>query len=347
VSKNQLFEGGAALALLLLTPPAWAYHKVEGADFEKRYLACESLHRDRAKSDRLPLASACLRPLVAEAKAERTQAELSYRLAEWREEAGDAALARESFLSLAHRFPRQRLAARARFRAARLLEDALDDVPGALQEYERLVREAPDNSAAINALIHVEDLLGPPRSLDFLVAELNARPRSPLSGVLMARLGHELMASPGGSDKAASVFDELAHQASFVHKADALFYAGKAYLAAGRPAEAVARFEQVCASEETVPFVGGSASTSHLDDSRLLIAEIYRDTLRDEKRARFHFEKLVHDYPDSRLVDDALVALAHLAAKGGDRKRAAAYYAELVSARPDSRFVAEAQAFQP
>jgi tetratricopeptide (TPR) repeat protein len=341
------------LAVLSATP-ARAYDKREGQAFHDAYLACEALARDNNDEGRFDRARACLIPLSASAKEAKTRAEIEYRRAELQERGGHFDSARESFLIVARRFPREDMGARARFRAARLCEDRLDKPGLADQEYRLLVREAPDSTAALNALVHIEERVrasgGTPALISFYENELSARPRSTLASVLLDRLGHASLEQPAHASHAVRAFDVLASQGG-AKVDDALYFGAKARVLTNDLKGAIAGLEKLLDSRERTPIPGslvpGNLHSSRLDDARFLLAEIMRDNVKDDARAKFHFETLLNESPDSRLYDDALKALADLAIQGGDRPLAARYYARLVEKRPASRYKRLAMEFRP
>jgi outer membrane protein assembly factor BamD (BamD/ComL family) len=123
------------------------------------------------------------------------------------------------------------------------------------------------------------------------------------------------------------VFDQLAKQKQTSKLDDALYFGAKARLMLGDIKGASAALEALLDTRERTPIPGrlipGNLNSSKLDDARMLLGEIMRDRVKDTARARHHFEALVDESPDSRLVDDALLALAKLALADGDRARAA------------------------
>ncbi len=341
--------GGQSLAL-----SARAYDKVEGRPFHDAYNACEALVREGSKPERFAGGRACLTPLIAKAKRAGTKADLAYRSAEWLERQGAYAPARDAFLDVVRAYPREAMAARARFRAARLLEDRLNNPEAADMEYRALVREAPDSVAALNALVHIEERVrehqGDLALISYYDSEISARPKSHLAPVLLERLGHAALGSAKSAERAVRVFDVLAKRKG-AKLDDALFYGAKARLLIGDSTGAVAALEALLDTRERTPIPGklvpGELHSSKMDDARYLLGEIMRDRTRDLVRARFHFQTLLEESPDSRLVDDALNALAGLALAAGDRAAAARHYAELLNRRPGSRFAKLAREFRP
>lgn len=350
----------ASLALLTGAPAAMAYDQREGREFHDAYAHCEAIARDgkRDRAKRLEEARACLSLLDGRAKRPDTRAELDYRRAEWLERLGQHRAARAEFLAIASRDPRAAMAARARFRAARLLEDELGEPAVADEEYRSLVREAPESTAALNALVHIEERLreqhpqGQTQALvEFYDRELSARPRSPLAPTLLARLGEHALSDPQSAGKAVRVFDILARDPASPKYDDALFLGAKARALVGDINGALERLERLVQTRERTPIpnfiVPGDLHSGKLDDARFFMAELLRDKVGDKKRARYHFELLLDESPTSRLADDALAALAVIAVDLGDRSAAAQYYKRLLAQHPHSRHAAQAKAFSP
>jgi TolA-binding protein len=313
----------------------------EGAALWRAYVACEL----EARGKRWEAARECVVPLQALARLTETKAELEYRRAEWLERGEHFAEARDAFLVLVHNYPREEYAARARFRAARILEDRFDKGAQAEQEYRAIVHEAPESIAALNALVHIEERLDEHARVAFYEAELAARPSSRLARTMLARLGQATLGTP----RAVKAFDTLAEYQG-ASKDDALFFGAKAHWLTGDAKGAEERLLKLLATKEftLIPggLVPGNLHTSMFDDARYMLGEIKR-AQKDLPAAKKHFEALVDESPDSRLVDDALRALAELALQGGDRKAAAGYYKRMIALRPHSRFIATAQGFKP
>ncbi len=267
--------------------------------------------------------------------------EARYTEAEALERADKFREARAAFLQIAKEAPRDPYGARARFRAARVLEDDLNDEPNALVEYQRLLREAPDSTAAVHALSHTGEILtrtAPDKWPVFLQAEIAARPATDLIPHLQRALAAAWM-ERGKPKLAVVLLDDLAHsETAAAKKGDAYFAAAKAHVAAGDNAGAVASLHAAIDTyaHSILPF---DTNSSLIDDSLFLLGRIERDALHDPAAAKKAFEKLVDDYPTSVLSDDALVALREMARAQGDGKGAAKYDKRLRELRPDSRFV--------
>ena len=324
-----------------------AYDKSEGEAFHDAYWRCERLAKAKDDPKRFSAARACVFPLIDQAKKKKTKAELAYRACEWLEKAADEDVvklgeARAAFLQVGVTYVGEEMAARARFRAARLLEDALGDPARADAEYRAIIRDAPNAIAALNALVHVEQALpSNDARVQLYERELTARPHTALAPVLLTRMGHAALASPQLAARAVKVFDVLSRQDS-AKSDDALYFGAKARVMTGDYPGAIAALEKLCATKETTPIpkqlLPGDLHSSRMDDARFLLGEIMRDSLGDDRRAEHHFRLLVEESPASRLVDDALQAVAAMHLVRGDRKAAAGVYKELLKLRPNSRF---------
>ena len=333
--------------------PAHAYDKREGDDFHTAYWKCERLAKIKKNANRFNDARSCVLPLIQQAKHKQTKAELAYRACEWQEKAGvddleALAKTRQAFLQVGTTYAPEEMAARARFRAARLLEDTLGDPAQADHEYRQIVRDAPNAIAALNALVHVEQALpGDEARVLFYERELTARPNTSLAPVMLLRMGHTALRSPALAARAVKVFDVLARREGSKND-DALYFGAKARLITGDVENAVKALEKLLETQERspIPFIPNRLQSSRIDDARFMMGEIMRDRLQDPRRAEHHFRLILDETPDSRLVDDALLAVAQLQEKAGDRKGAAATYAQLIKLRPDSRFKKIAQEFK-
>ncbi len=325
--------------------PAHAYDKQEGEEFHTAYWKCERLAKIKKNPNRFAEAQACVVPLIPRAKRKKTQAELAYRACEWQEKAAlddtkALAATREAFLQVGRTYAPEEMAVRARFRAARLLEDLLGDPAQADVEYRQIVRDSPNAIGALNALVHVEQVLATDEArVQFYERELTARPNTALASVMLLRMGHTALRSPALASRAVKVFDVLARREGAKND-DALFLGAKARLITGDVENAVKALEKLLETQERspIPFLPNRLQSSRIDDARFLLGEIMRDRYQDARRAEHHFRLLLEEVPDSRLVDDALNAVAQLQVKAGDRQAAAATYAQLIKLRPESRF---------
>jgi hypothetical protein len=119
---------------------------------------------------------------------------------------------------------------------------------------------------------------------------------------------------------------------------DALTGAARCEERLGRPLAAVAVLERLLAERERSLGVG-SYERARYAEARFHVAELYRDALRDEARARVEFHRVAREHETSLLGDDALFEAARLEARAGEPNAACATLGALVKRYPASRFV--------
>lgn len=337
---------GASLSII--TPCTSASAEVSESDITQ----CRS--QARGKEKRWTLTRTCLNGLLAKATDAAMQADLLYQISETLEKEQAHSEARKGFLMVAERFPKDTLAPRARFRAARLLEDELNDPTGALGEMQRILREAPQSPAAVHAAVHAEQLIDdatPPTSAsdpagEYLLATLKLHANTPVAATLMHRLCKRWMNKPSHYAVTARMLDDLSKKSDNSYWDDALFLGAKVRAAMKDGAGAVARLQRLLDSHED-SILPGDSNSALLDDALLALGEVQRDVVKDNKEARTSFELLVSKYPDSILVDDALVALRDLARAEGDTGRATQLTKRLTELRPLSRHLTKGIHEQP
>lgn len=119
---------------------------------------------------------------------------------------------------------------------------------------------------------------------------------------------------------------------------DALYRAAEQELKLGAPELALAHLTRLLAEREAA-HITGSYERGRYAEAQLKIAEIYRDALRDNARARRELRKVWQEHPTSRLGDDALFEEARLARQDGDAAGTCEPLRLLVTKRKDSRYV--------
>lgn len=119
---------------------------------------------------------------------------------------------------------------------------------------------------------------------------------------------------------------------------DALWNASLLEEELGRPRRAITHLERLLGEREPSAFMG-SYERPRYSQSRFRIAELYRDKLRDQKRARTMFRTVWTKHPTSLLRDDAAWEEARLAHAAGDNRDACRALRNLISEIADSRFV--------
>jgi TolA-binding protein len=336
------------VSLFVITPCTNAAAAVSESDITQ----CRS--QARGKEKRWAATRICLNGLLAKTTEAATQADLLYQISETLEKDQAHSEARKGFLMVAERFSRDTLAPRARFRAARLLEDELNDPKGALLEMQRILRDSPQSPAAVHAAVHAEQLMDdatPPNGTsdpagEYLLATLKLHANTPVAATLMHRLCKRWMNKPSHYAVTARMLDDLSKKSDNSYWDDALLLGAKVRASMKDGPGAVARLQRLLDSHEE-SILPGDSNSALLDDALLALGEVQRDVVKDRKEAGAAFELLVAKYPDSILVDDALVALRDLARAEGDTGRAAQLTKRLTELRPLSRHVAKGIHEQP
>jgi len=118
---------------------------------------------------------------------------------------------------------------------------------------------------------------------------------------------------------------------------DAFFHASLVEEKMGRNEAAIEQLRALLAARET-SHMTGSYERPRYSPAQMRIAELYRDRLHDNAKARREFHKLYTDHPTSTLRDDALWAEARLAQKDGDRDEACDLGERLRKEFADSRY---------
>jgi hypothetical protein len=266
--------------------------------------------------------------------------EAVYRAAKSYERAGDSARAESLLEGLAR--GRGDRAGRAAFDRARLASER-DPLRG---EELRLaaLRSHADSGVAPHALgtylAGVEAREGGARAL----ARCQALLRELTATELDEALGYECAAQSerlNDFEAARLGYLRTAERHPYPHGAwwdDALAGAARCEERLGRPLAAVTILERMVAEREHS--VGlGSYERSRYAEARFHVAELYRDELRDDARARIEFHRVAREHPTSLLCDDALFEAARLEARAGQPDSACATLRALAERYPESRFV--------
>ena len=119
---------------------------------------------------------------------------------------------------------------------------------------------------------------------------------------------------------------------------DALYHAAELDIELGEPRLAVAHLKRMLSQREPAPKYG-TLERPRFGPARFLMAEVYRDQLRNPRAARETFLTLVREHPTSPLRDDALWEAALLARAAGNPNSTCSDLARLVEEMPDSRYV--------
>jgi TolA-binding protein len=269
--------------------------------------------------------------------------EALYRAADSYARGGDAARAEALYSSLA-KSPDSQRRARADFALAELWQEQGRAEQARAQRVDAMHRH-PNSGLAARALTkHLAELReqgGGERVLAFLTAEQeSAVGASELAETIAYRRAREL-GELGRHAEARDAYLKCAELFPYPGGAywdDALYRAAETELVLAEPERALAHLARLLREQEGAS-ITGSYQRGRYAEAQLKIAEIYRDVLRDQLRARRELRKVWERHPTSRLVDDALFQEALLAHRSGEPAAACAPLAILVSKLPESRYV--------
>lgn len=233
-------------------------------------------------------------------------------------------------------------AARALFERA-VLAERRGDPARADELYRESLRRYPSAGTSPRALArhlaYVEDTQGDAAAL----ARLDELERALAGGPLDEQVRYaraRLLERLGQNEQAIAAYRDTAQRHPYpkgVLWDDALFRAATLERKLGRPRQALALLEALLAEREQAHAYGSYERTRYAE-ARFLIAEIYRDDVRDTPRARREFLRVWQEHPTSLLRDDALFQAALLAR--AERNEGAACEAARLLKRdaPESRY---------
>jgi tetratricopeptide (TPR) repeat protein len=246
--------------------------------------------------------------------------EARYRAAEAYAQGGDLSRARALYGDLVKGGGER--AERADFELAELLERAGRDAEADAWRARALHRH-PSSGLAPGALRRHLDYLrddgGAEAVLGYLEGDAQALLSTELGEAILYRRARELD-DAGRASEARDAY--LACAAAFPYPAgaywdDSLYRAAEQELKLGAPALALAHLTRLL-DEREAAHITGSYQRGRYAEAQLKIAEIYRDSLHDDARARRELRKVWQEHPTSRLGDEALFEEALLARRGGD-----------------------------
>jgi tetratricopeptide (TPR) repeat protein len=224
------------------------------------------------------------------------------------------------------RRPVSRRTSRAMFEASRIRLEHLGQREAALEGFERVMRETPDDGLGTRALYYI-------------LADFEARGDSAAAIEFCTRLYEELGNSTLG--------DDLLRSRSNLHLLDGRRVEGRADLEAlivrypypygqrwddaivtlaeldvedGEPRRAIERLRGLVFRNEETNLVG-SYTLPSMPRAQLRIGEIFRDELHDLDAASEAFEDLEDKFPRSALRDDALYQAGRMWLDAGEDRR--------------------------
>jgi tetratricopeptide (TPR) repeat protein len=273
----------------------------------------------------------------------RDRAEALYRAGASYDRAGRHRQAAELYERLERDLPKSERAARAAFERARH-EIERGDRDRGYAELERVMFAHARSGLAPRALRQIlqraEERGGPTEARAKLEALLPKLAQTPLAErALYARA--ELFEALGERGAARDQYLDVARRFPYPRGVlwdDALFHAARLEDELGNPARAIEHLQRMLAEQEP-SHLQGSYEKPRYAEAQFRIAELYRDRLRDPKRARRAFRKVWDAHPTSLLKDDALWQEALLARRSGDVRAACSAFELLADELPESRFV--------
>ncbi len=227
---------------------------------------------------------------------------------------------------VADRRPISRRTSRAMFEIALIRLDHLNQPEQAVQDFERVMRETPDDGLAGRALFYVNrdfesrgDTAGTIAFCDRLYADLGDSTFG--DDLLRVKANAQLLAGDRAGARAS--LEEIVRRYPYPYGQrwdDAITTLAEMDVEDGQPARAVERLEELVNRNEETNLVG-SYTLPSMPRAQLRIAQIYRDELNDPEKASDAFERLPRRFPRSILRDDALYQAGAMWLDAGNRSR--------------------------
>lgn len=298
---------------------------------------------DRAKSSgRLDEAAQAYQDAAQTAKRARDRDEALYLAAATYQQAGrnrEAMAAYEGLISLS---PEGERTKRAIFERASL-EIAQGDESKGWQMLEDAVFQHPDAASAGGALRKIaehEESKQKGGGRAFLTKAVQKLAGSELAEEATYRLAHTLR-DEGDLRGARDLFVDGAKRYPYPRGSLAdnnWWNAAELDVELGEPRLAIEHLEALLAPREVATLHQGSYERPLYSPARMKIAEIYRDQLKDDRKARESFHRVYSEHTTSILRDDALWSEALLARKDRDEEATCGVMRTLVKEFPESRY---------
>lgn len=309
----------------------------------------ESYQRSRAAAERAYAAgryeeaAAHWSEAADQAERPRDRAEARYRTAASLERAGRHAEAARMLATLQREMPKSERAARAAYDQADIEIESGDPEKG-YQMLEQVIVDYPSSGVAKSAIgRHVswqQEKAGSDRVLAW-IAGLRPRLKGTPAAEQLEYVYAGQLEKAGRARAARNHYLWLADRYPYPQGAywdDALWHASLIDEELGDYRAAIADLERMLREQEPSS-LQGSYQRQRFGEARYRIAELCRDRLGDEERARRVFHQVWTDHPTSLRRDDALWNEAILAKKAHDGAAACRALELLASGMPDSRYV--------
>ncbi|HEX3776116.1 MAG TPA: tetratricopeptide repeat protein [Polyangiaceae bacterium] len=323
--KRALILVGLLCACAPALPPSYvrAEHSAEQAYEGGQFVAAAQYWLEAAESAASP----------------RDRAEARYRAATADERAGDVERARSLYTQLAN--GKSERAARSTFALADLRLRSGDEA-GGYAELEAAIRKYPSSGVAGLALrryfAELAEHGGDAAVLAYISRVEPGLDQSERAEQLLYERARRLE-NEAKLAEARDAYLVVAERFPYPYGAywdDALFHGASCEERLDNPTRAIALLERMLAARE-VSHMTGSYERPRYAEAAFHLAELYRDALHDEPRARRAFHAFYVDFPSSILRDDALWQEA-LLARHASNTEACAPLAILLQQIPDSRY---------
>ena len=278
------------------------------------------------------------------AERRRDRAEARYRAAASLERAGRHGEAQRRLKALEREMPRSDRAARSAYDQADIEIESGDPEKGYAM-LERVIVEHPRSGvtkSAIRRYVSWQDQKAGPRAVLAWVIELRPKLKGSAASEQLEYTYARYLEEAGRTEQARDHYLWLAKRYPYPTGAywdDALWHASLLEEELGNPRAAIAHLERMLREQEPSS-LQGSYQRKRFGDARYRIAELYRDRLGDERRARREFHRVWTEHPTNLQRDDALWNEAVLARKAGDTAATCDALELLAQGMPKSRYVA-------
>lgn len=234
---------------------------------------------------------------------------------------------------IAHTVPASRRTARAIYDASVIRDEELGQTDQAIEGYERIMRQFAAEGPAGRALFYrLRQFEGKTTEELAYVREMYPQLQdTPLGDDLLMREA-EILLEKGDREGGRAALERLvrAHPYPQGHRwDDAMWKLADLDEEDGRPERAIARLDAI-ASRNEVTTIPGSYTLPSFPRAAIRIARIYRDRLGDRSKAASAYRRMMREFPNSSLRDDAMVELGELYLDDGEAPRGCAILRDAV-----------------
>lgn len=235
-----------------------------------------------------------------------------------------------------NREPNLRRTARAIYDAARIRLELLNQREPAMQGFERVVREHPEDgleNISIRRLVDDYEARGDLDGAIALLDRLYGDVGSTRAGDDLLRAKADLQLAKGDRAGARATLEKLVaeHPYPYGHSWDnALMKLAEMDLEDGNPRAAIERYETIVSVNEETNLVG-SYTLPTMPEAQIRIARIYRDQLSDRDAASRAYDDVGERFPRSTLRDDAQYEAGVMWLDAHETRRGCRYLSHVVA----------------